>query len=90
MKANRCVSRYNMPIGEYQKQLIDAERQATVEDEFVRHGRWSRTTVISKKAGYGVQYCYHAECKINPCRLFESMTDYCPCCGAKMDLEVIL
>ena len=35
-----------------------------------------------KKGGY-----YHAECEVSPCRLFECAHDYCPNCGAKMDLK---
>ena len=57
----------------------------TVDAVEVVHGHWTTMDVIAKKAGYGVRYCRHAECKVNPCRLFECMTDYCPNCGAKMD-----
>lgn len=51
----------------------------------VVHGNWSQKDIISKKAGYGVRYYYHAECDVAPCRLFECAHDYCPNCGAKMD-----
>ena len=51
----------------------------------VVHGHWSQKDIISKKAGYGVRYYYHAECEVAPCRLFECAHDYCPNCGAKMD-----
>jgi hypothetical protein len=63
------------------------DEQATVEAGEVVHGRWTATDVIVRKAGYGVRYYYHAECKVNPNRLFECENDYCPNCGAKMNGE---
>lgn len=60
---------------------IDVLPRADVE---VVHGHWTATDVIVHKAGYGVRYYYHAECKVNPHRLFECENDYCPNCGAKM------
>ena len=51
----------------------------------VMRGHWTATDAIVHKAGYGVRYYYHAECKVNPNRLFECENDYCPNCGAKMD-----
>ena len=61
------------------------ENAPTVDAVEVVHGRWTPVDVIAKKAGYSVRYYHHAECKVNPCRLFECMDDYCPNCGAKMD-----
>ena len=57
----------------------------TVDAVEVVHGHWTATDVIFHQAGYGVRYYYHAECKVNPHRLFECENDYCPNCGAKMD-----
>ena len=62
-------------------------KQRTVDAVEVVHGRWTPMEVIAKKAGYGVRYYHHAECKVNPHRLFECENDYCPNCGAKMDGE---
>ena len=59
--------------------------QPTVDAVEVVYGKWTPVDVIAKKAGYSVRYYHHAECKVNPCRLFECMDDYCPNCGAKMD-----
>lgn len=67
---------------------IIIDEQPTVDAVPVVHGRWSIKDVISKKAGYGVRYYYHAECEVAPCRLVECPDGYCPNCGAKMDLEV--
>lgn len=68
------------------REYLEAKRNG-MELTPVVHGRWTSTDIISKKAGYGVRYFNHAECKVNPCRLFECENDYCPCCGAKMDGE---
>ena len=47
-------------------------------------GEWTATDIISRKAGYGVRYYHHADCPVNPCRLFECENDFCPNCGADM------
>jgi hypothetical protein len=67
------------------KVLIMIAEAPTVDAVEVVHGKWTPIDVIAKKAGYAVRYYRHAECKVNPCRLFECMNDYCPNCGAKMD-----
>ena len=68
--------------------IAEVTNAPTVDAVPVVHGRWSIKDVISKKAGYGVRYYYHAECEVAPCRLVECPDGYCPNCGAKMDLEV--
>lgn len=83
-----CAPRYAAQMQErtrFKHMVADAPAVDAVP---VVHGRWEATDIIAKKAGYGVRYYRHAECKINPCRLFECTSDYCPNCGAKMDLEV--
>ena len=65
--------------------IAETVNAPTVDAVEVVHGIWTPVDVIAKKAGYSVRYYHHAECKVNPCRLFECMDDYCPNCGAKMD-----
>ena len=70
-------------FGKEIKKMI--QNAPTVDAVEVVHGHWTATNVIVHKAGYGVRYYYHAECRVNPHRLFECENDYCPNCGAKMD-----
>ena len=66
--------------------ITDRIKSAPAADvEEVKHGRWTATDIVSKRAGYGVRYYNHAECDVAPCRLFECEHDYCPNCGAKMN-----
>ncbi len=74
-----------MPTEDYESFLDYLKKRPTVDAVEVVHGHWTATDVIVHKAGYGVRYYYHAECKVNPHRLFECENDYCPNCGAKMD-----
>lgn len=89
---NAVERRYQVSSGiehRCERDLLDLICSAdTVDAVPVVHGRWSIKDVISKKAGYGVRYYYHAECEVAPCRLVECADGYCPNCGAVMDLEV--
>lgn len=53
------------------------ERQSTVDAEPVRHGRW----IASRD-----EFCACSICKY-PVYVGWNQTNYCPNCGAKMDLE---
>ena len=59
--------------------------QPTIEAEPVKHGKWIETHIIYNNYGFTCSNCeelcneYHA--------IDNGEYDYCPYCGAKMDLE---
>ena len=86
-EAQACARGYGRSILHLAKAwlLNEVNKAPTADVVEVVHGHWTSTDIISKKAGYGVRYYRHEECKVAPCKLFECEYDYCPCCGAKMD-----
>ena len=57
----------------------------TIEAEPVKHGRWIRPTKIGHRT-FDIPHC--SACDGVPCGVDEN-TNYCPNCGAKMDLEEV-
>ena len=56
---------------------IDLSHYPVIDAVEVMHGRW-------EKFGYDLR-C--SACGVYQCGLYMGMTNYCPNCGAKMDLE---
>ncbi len=53
----------------------------------VRHGHWVRTNRISKFGGWLMTVCSVCgkECSADANRGYYDLSEYCHCCGAKMD-----
>lgn len=63
-------------------------QQATVDAELVRHGRWYKPTGMMPPEHAGRHRCTECNCLAyyeRPGR--EGLSNYCPNCGAKMDLK---
>lgn len=74
-----------IPMGEVRKSIKNAP---TIEAEPVRHGEWIGLEYDGFADGcpvYDLWEC--SECHIEHEGEEDTLTDYCPHCGAKMDLE---
>jgi len=68
--------------------INDVKKAPTVDAEPVRHGRWIPKKIIIDGWRYdsGMKCSVCGEDALNA-EDDEFLTDYCPCCGAKMDGE---
>ena len=70
-----------VPFGEVTKAIRLAPAADVVE---VRHGGWASVLVQKARRGYDNYYVPRERCSL--CNAIErEQTNYCPCCGAKMD-----
>ena len=69
-----------LKVMDYDRNIV-WERPKPVEYVPVKHGRWELRHV-----GHG-HYWECSNCHTNPCIYVTKDTNYCPNCGAKMDLE---
>lgn len=65
----------------YEKMRV--RKQPTIDAEPVRHGRWIELKTYDEDGYYVFEY------KCSECKYIEpfGVSNYCPNCGAKMDLE---
>lgn len=64
----------------YQSRAMDVIRLAPTEDVAeVKHGKWVKPTPVSQ------EYCN--QCGLTPKMIFGILPNYCPHCGAIMDLK---
>lgn len=78
---SRDYRREKGTIADAIKMLSHPAYTPTIEAEPVKHGRWELRHV-----GHG-HYWECSNCHTNPCIYVTKDTNYCPNCGAKMDLE---
>lgn len=70
--------RAEQAIATFCEASLTAKKMPTIDAEFVKHGHWEFI------GGYGYQY----RCS-NCIRCAEHRTNYCPNCGAKMDMDEV-
>lgn len=81
---------------EYNKGVTDAFNALfdlpTIEAEPTKHGRWEQVEVVHDRKDAKIQDWQQAKCSVcgkwntTPYMYYLKLDDYCPNCGAKMDL----
>lgn len=68
----------------YSSAIDDITAEPTADVQEVKHGHWIEQAKIKKD---GEVRLVHWQCSLCGCFLGTNTANYCPACGAKMDLE---